>query len=489
MRLHFSTLFIAFVIVFLSACEDNTNPWPAIAKADLDYIKQMVERNHPGYVDPNNPQFKTQLEQHYKNVINQLQYVQSLDAVLNLDNEFIASFADYHMSISLRFVTAYPVWAGMKIERRNEKYVVTKLVDDWSVALPNIGAELIGCDGRAAKEIMNYDILRYRYANYEAEYPRVKYASKFFIDDGVGFRKRAEKCVFRNAENKEMNFELKWMALGNHTTAEWDTSVVKPDTFSIEKLSESVVWIRLPSFQPEDAALEKASALLKSLEDMGAGPDKTIVFDVRGNGGGYLGSATAYVLSVYGIPNFLSLFLQDIKQSDQLLRASPAHLERRKKSFSTDIKNDEQRKHEQAQISVLEQAINQGLPFAKKPDQQIDFNIADKRPIEEIRKNLPKLIVFADHFCASECLTFVELVLHEPKNIHLGATTFADSAYSLIYSKYPFELPSKLGSINLPLAIFGQDGPFTPSIKFDGDMNDTAAIKQWFMGLNLPDTH
>jgi hypothetical protein len=476
------------VLVFLSSCEDRSNPWPAIAKADLDFIKLMVEQNHPGYVDPENPQFKPQLEQHYKNVINQLQYVGSLDAVLNLDNEFIASFADYHVSIAPRFVSNYQAWTGIKLERRNEKYQVTRLAEEWPVSLPAIGNELVSCDERAVNDIMNYDILRYRYANYEAKYPRVKYASKLLIDDGVGYRKRAEKCVFRDDAGKETTFTLQWRAIGNHLTAEWDSSIVKPDAFSIDALNESVIWVRIPTFQQEVAEQEKLEALLKSLTDLGAASDKTIVFDVRGNGGGYLGMSTAFLRSVYGAPVLLALFSKEVGENNTLLRASPRYLDNVKKAASIDggKRSAEQREYDSIRTSALEQALAQGISLVKEPLRNIDLNIADKRPIEDIQYSLPRLVVFTDHFCASECLMFVSMVLHEPKNLHVGEITYADSAYSLIYSQYPFELPSKLGSINLPLAIFGQKGPFIPSIKFEGDINDTHAIKDWFMSLHLP---
>ncbi|RZA05761.1 MAG: hypothetical protein EOO68_06020 [Moraxellaceae bacterium] len=474
--------FYLLVVTTLSSC-DKSNHWAAMARADIDYIKQIVEQNHPGYVDPNNPQFKTQLEQNYKNVIDQLQYVQSLDAVLNLDNEFIASFADYHVSIEFRFKPAFPMWAGMKIERRNEKYVVTKLADAWPVGLPNIDSELIGCDGRSAKEIMDYDILRYRYANYDVEYPRIKYASKLLLDDGIGFRKRLETCVFQDATKTEISYALKWQAFTNQNSAEWDAAVAKKDNFSIERLPESVVWVRLPSFQPEGAEIEKMSTGLKLLADMHADANNTIVFDVRGNSGGYLGSAAAFVQSVYGIHAFVSLFSAEIKDNTRLLRASPAHVERIKKMVDRNAMDDMQRNNNQALISAFESSITQGLPFAKNLEQRIDFSIADSRPIEDIRKSLPKLVVVTDHFCASECLTFVQLIVHEPNNLHIGATTYSDSTYSLLYPKDPFELPSKLGSFNLPFAIFGQNGPFVPSLKFGGDMNDTDELKRWLMNI------
>jgi hypothetical protein len=481
MRFYPAKLLLFVTVIFFTSCENKSNSWPAIAKADLDYIKQMVELNHPGYVDPDNLQFKTQLEQSYKNVINQLQYVHSLDAVLNLDNEFIASFADYHVSINLRFASTYKVWVGSKIERKHDKYIVTKIADNWPLALPPVGAELVSCDGRTSQEIMNYDILRYRYANYDVEYPRVKYASKLLIDDAVGYRKRAEKCVFRNMSGEEITLALQWKAIDSQLTAEWDSSIVKPDSFSVEKLNDTVTWVRLPSFQAEGAETEQLIKVLQSLAAMKLGAGQTIVFDVRGNGGGFLGIPSTVLQAVYGTPVMMALFSQETVKNNMLLRANSTLLERLKDPASIASMSKDQREQQLKSIAAVEDSIKQGLPFAQEPVRTFDSSVVDARPIDVIKNSLPRLIVFTDHFCASMCLSFVGLVLHESNNKHLGEITYADSAYSLIFNKYPFELPSKLGSINLPLAILGKNGPYIPSAVFEGDINDAAAVKNWVL--------
>ena len=236
--------FLLIALFVLCGCADKTNPWPAMAKTDLDYIKRMVEENHPGYVDPDNPQFKIQLEQSYQNAIGQLTYVQSLDAVMNLTNEFVASFADGHFVVNFRFARSSKTWAGIKIERRQGQYRVTRLANDWPVALPPVGVELVSCDGRSVDDIMRMDILRYRLANYADDFPRVMYASKLLIDDGVGFRKNPMECVFRDESAKEITLPITWQASGD-LGAEWDASrKSNSESFYIEPAGQSLFWVR-----------------------------------------------------------------------------------------------------------------------------------------------------------------------------------------------------------------------------------------------------
>lgn len=236
--------FLLIALFVLCGCADKTNPWPAMAKTDLDYIKRMVEENHPGYVDPDNPQFKIQLEQSYQNAIGQLTYVQSLDAVMNLTNEFVASFADGHFVVNFRFARSSKTWAGIKIERRQGQYRVTRLANDWPVALPPVGVELVSCDGRSVDDIMRMDILRYRLANYADDFPRVMYASKLLIDDGVGCRKNPMECVFRDESAKEITLPIKWQASGD-LGAEWDASrKSNSESFYIEPAGQSLFWVR-----------------------------------------------------------------------------------------------------------------------------------------------------------------------------------------------------------------------------------------------------
>ncbi len=473
MRARCKLFFIFATLTCLLSCDKNSNPWPAIAKADLDYIKLMVEQNHAGYVDPNNPQFKTLLDEHYKNVINQLKYVNSVFDVMNLENEFIASFADVHVSIDWRISSSFPTWTGVKLERHNQKYIVAKVMDNWPVNQPSLGSELISCDGRTTTEIMNDDILRYRNANYDVEYPRVRFASKLLIDDGIGYRKRAEKCIFRDSSNNEAAFTLRWQPLGNHLTAEWDAGIIQPSSFSIEQLSSTVSWVRMPGFDPEGDELEKFNKLLKSLADLSAKSDNTIVFDLRGNGGGHLGVQVSLLQAVYGTPAIMTLFPKQISENKPLLRVSSFYIKRLQEGIDT------------SGASIMEDALKQGLPFVKLV-QHFELGAADKRSVEDIRKSTPRLVVLTDHFCASACLIFTNMVLHEPKNLHIGKTTYADSVYSYTFSKSPFELPSKLGVFILPLAIFGANGPIIPSIEFEGDINNSDALKEWFLKLNLP---
>jgi hypothetical protein len=133
----------------------------------------------------------------------------------------------------------------------------------------------------------------------------------------------------------------------------------------------------------------------------------------------------------------------------------------------------------------MEQDIKQKKLFTSQPQLELKGLPESVSEVKDI-KPLPRVVVITDHFCASACLDFVIAASALPNFLQLGEQTYADTAYNEpLHFPEPIELPSKLGTFYYPSKIAGQRGPFTPAIKFEGDMNDTNALKNWVM--NLPE--
>ena len=493
MRLRAIWFLVPIGLFVLCGCTDKTNPWSAMAKTDLDYIKRMVEENHPGYVDSGNPQFKITVEKSYQNVIGQLKYVQSLDALMNLNNEFVASFADDHFVVNFRFARSYRAWAGIKIQRSQGQYKVTRLANDWPVALPPLGAELISCDDRSVNDIMRLDILRYRLANYSDDFPRVMFASKLLIDDGVGFRKNSIECVFRDQSAKEITLPIQWQASGD-LGAEWDASRnSNSESFYLEPVGQSLFWVRASSFtfMTESAGLAKLRGVIATLADMNLTTDKTVVFDVRGNGGGSALYGLQLLEAALGRDNYWALWMNSALQDNNvnqvpkgvLWRASQDNLDQIKKAVFRIHADDAVVPFFKTLAADMEQDILQKKLFTLQPQIKLKGMPDNVREVKEI-KPLPRVVAITDHFCASACLDFIMAASVIPNFLQLGEQTYADTAYNEpLHFAEPIELPSKLGWFYYPSKIAGQRGPFTPKIIFDGDINDTPALKNWVMGL------
>lgn len=477
------TFLLLLPLLLIAGCSDNQNDWQQLAKADLDFIKKTIENDHPGYFDTDNPEFRTQLNQSYKVAIDQLKYVESADALFNLEHEFIASFADVHFTLQPRFQSLNQTWAGMRIERRNGQYIVAKKATDWPINLPKIGAVLISCDGVDIEKIMDSDVLRFRYANYTDEYPRYKYASKLLIDDRVGFRTRFEACVFAH-DQAEQHYQLVWKGY-QHLDSDWDASIPLPDDFYVKEFYYTNWWVRISSFDFVESSSSKLSILIDDLNRTTLDDDDTVVFDVRGNGGGYSDHGIEFLKAIYGKENFAALLSQayNDKQTQAMWRASEGNIAAAKDKLAnvSDV-NTSIKKYYELMIEKMERAYRNGENYAVQPmNGVVGGPVEIQNDLDEIIKKAPEILVLTDYFCASACLDFVALVKLMPKARHIGLTTSADTRYN---ESRLLELPSKLGFIQIPQKILAPRGPFQPDEKFAGDINSVDQLKNWIRRIS-----
>lgn len=470
--------FCMVTMMLLSGCAENINYWPKMAKADLDFIKKTIEENHPGYLDRDNPDFKVRFNKSYQVAMDQLKYVESVDALFNLEREFIASFADVHFTLQFRFESLSKAWAGIKIERRNGKYIVTKTATEWPTELPEIGTVLVSCDGIDVEKAMANDVLRFRFANYTDEYPKYKYASKLLVDDRVGFRPRYKECVFNN-DQAEQSYQLVWQQYDRLSNG-WDAEIAQQDNFSIEQVSDLLSWVRIPNFDYSGSFETELNNLIDSLSHTKWDQGKTIVFDVRGNGGGNSVYGIEIVQAVYGKENFAAL-LSQAKINEQNLamwRVSEGNLVSVKQRL-THI-NDENKammEYLHSLIERMELAQKNGENYAIQPPHDVGIDIPEKvGDLDGIIESIPSILVLTDYFCASSCLDFIKLLNVMPKTRHIGLTTSADTQYN---ESRLLELPSKLGFINVPQKILVPRGPFQPIEVFNGDITSIDQLKKW----------
>jgi hypothetical protein len=97
------------------------------------------------------------------------------------------------------------------------------------------------------------------------------------------------------------------------------------------------------------------------------------------------------------------------------------------------------------------------------------------------------IIVIIDQSNGSAALDFLDsLTMMEYPITLIGQTTGADRLYMEVH---PIELPSKTGSLWIPIKVYrnrfrGDTVPYTPHIPYDGDMNDTTALQKFVLEIN-----
>ena len=97
-----------------------------------------------------------------------------------------------------------------------------------------------------------------------------------------------------------------------------------------------------------------------------------------------------------------------------------------------------------------------------------------------------KVFLLTDAWDASAALDFCDLLLVIAGVIQVGQPTSADSVY--LDARWPVALPSGLGDISLPMKVYrdrrrGNNQPYLPALRWEGDITDTAALQRWVARL------
>jgi hypothetical protein len=129
-----------------------------------------------------------------------------------------------------------------------------------------------------------------------------------------------------------------------------------------------------------------------------------------------------------------------------------------------------------AQREALRQSLAGGAKLARAPAEVQPAGTPEQR--DRVRRP-PRVILLTDRHCFSSCLLGVRLFRALGAE-HVGEETRANTRYSDLRT---VELPSGLSNFStmqsfstwLPMQI----GPYSPALRFDGDLADDAAVQAW----------
>ncbi len=96
-----------------------------------------------------------------------------------------------------------------------------------------------------------------------------------------------------------------------------------------------------------------------------------------------------------------------------------------------------------------------------------------------------RVFVLTDYGCGSACVSFVDEMMLFPEVTQVGRETYVDSRSGTPIN-YP--LPSGNGAISIPNMVRegrerGDNVPWRPTYKYEGDIADTEALKKWIETL------
>jgi hypothetical protein len=466
----------------------GSKDWPAIAQRQLDVTRNLVQNVHPGVLMTDDPDFAGWFENGYREASAMTPLVHTAiqrDGVLEY---YIAGFKDGHFHVGDPGA-ASALWAGWRAEFQGERLVVAFSSKQWGAPMPPVGSVVESCDGKSAQSILFEDVAPFSDRHTDFAEVRKRLAANLSLTGGRALtRKLARYCRFAlpNGTSKRLPTRWKKFLVEELPYESLEPDTFKPEDFSLTDLGGGRFWVRIPTFAVDAQQLHQVEAIEKQLEQLGNA--RWLVFDVRGNQGGDSGIGSRMLNALTGglNPQPTPQQLAGAPQAKALWRVSQetlAELESGGAAALAQKGPDHPATVFYTQMAAkYRDAIGSGEVWVEQPGdplltrQQVSaWGLSPARFKGEV-------VVLTDGFCFSACLDFLGEALVYPDVEHWGKTTSADTRYIDVgvYEIAPnltLQMPRKVWT----LRDRGNNIPFVPSESYAGDMNDSAAVREWVL--------
>jgi hypothetical protein len=473
------------IFVSISACtvsaaapaqHDAAGHWRALTAADVEAAYRMIAEDHPGAAtEVADLKFQRLLADGYAEAKKRAGQTTSYDGYIATLAGFAASLGDKHIWSRPLYMPEARDWAGIVVARRGHDFVVADEQEAVEGA-PLKGAKLVSCDGVSADKLADERLGEFKIVR-GIEAQLIQRAFWLLLDEGNPFLKRPQSCQFEQ-EGQTRPVALKWRQIQR---TDLGTKLAAVPTrgaagFGVRKVGDGY-WIAVQSFN--DKAVPVVEEVRAKAAEIRQAP--YVVLDVRGNGGGNsaLGSQIAETL-LGSQPAAVSEPSSSAQTCSKVWRLSDRNLkqvEYQKNELGP--KQGKQVAESMArQYDTVSAAKAAGLHFSGKV--KCGETALPKAAAKATQRSFPKrVILLTDNACFSSCL----LVTDEFRRLgalHVGQTTDANTHYMEVRED---KLPSGLSVFStlqaLAPAAPAYIGPFEPSILYDGNIADTAAVEKW----------
>jgi len=471
----------------LALAQEPARDWGEALRTDAAAAHSAIAGSHPGMVNPDDPDFAWINETQYALALERAEEADSFADYFYAMQHYVAAFNDGHLGYGVFGSTPdnEVKWPGFIVQDDGDRGLVVTLAEDWS-GVP-VGARIVACDGRDAFQVGD-DRIGARFGRWELASQRAMFGPMVMLDTGDPYVRPIGRCVVETAAGSR-SVELDWREGGPGFYGRYNVFPAPGRRLIVmRRLEDGTYWISLPTFNGNPES-DDGQALRTVLSEIGGQADAlrlapAIVFDLRGNGGGSSAWSAEIARGLWGEGAF-----QRVPEPPMTVvwRASLGNLQSLRNAFRERDANGnlsiDTRAWYLRSIAGLEAAIANGddrWVIAPSPDGGAGADGGDLSYYSP-RGNV---FVLTDESCMSACLDAVDLWTR------LGATpvgreTGADTVYMEIRS---VRMPSGLGSMSLPMKFYigrerGHNEPVKPAHRFDGDMNNTAALEAWIRSL------
>lgn len=458
----------------------SSRDWRAMAATDLEAARAAIRADHPGYIDQQNPAFRTWEAKGYEQARALLARVNSYDSMVAAVSYYIAGFEDGHLSYSSAPArNGEPVtMAGWRLDYVDGAYRVGAHVPHWPRPLPPLGAQLLSCDGMAPEQRLR-QVGKY---NDGRDLPGVYHdlASVFTALDMPGEELR--QCSFRTADGKVATFRQDYRQVPYADFKELFKTLPQAQRFNAYSLQDGVLWIRAANFNPDRAAAQNIERMVEELPRLQG--VRSIVFDTRGNGGGNSAIGDRIFDAATGGLEYDKTNLDSVPRiyaqwrvSDDAIASLESRIARMSAAQGADSIDV---KWVTALRDSMRKAKADGLPWIEQPGSAARLTRADIVARNgKLRRFSGSVVLLTDENCASSCLNFADSLRKVPGAIHMGQATSADTVYIDVgHVRLPsgnhLVMPHKVWRNRLR----GNNEALQPDVPLQVNMRDDAAVRQ-----------
>lgn len=472
------------VLMLAAGC--NTD-WKEAAVGDIEAMHRTLLENHPGAVDPENPEFATQLETAFRSAMERAEEVNSSAGYFYALRSFTTPFHDEHLKVGFFAAPDRTMnWPGFVVGSDGEGNIVVIRRDDESA--PPTGSKLIACDGVDVEEFIQTSLQPY-IGNWALPSKRPGDAPFLLIDSANPFVKRPSVATFE-IDGERREFELEWRLLSDDMLNEI-VNATEPETRNKTEwrvLEDGTIWISIASFNIADPAVKTANAALVEKIRNGRAQIESapaLVIDVRGNDGGSQSSAIEIAQAIWG-DDYIQRVRPRIERVDwrasaENVAALGQFLPMLKQAFG----ESSETYMEMATLQVkMEEALARGQDYCSVEKDYPSPVDADPLPVPA------QTFFLNDHSLVSAGLDFADIVLAIPGVVQIGRETAGDTRYLDIRQQ---ALPSGRAQLVFPVAahrgrVRGDNQSYSPVHYWKGSIADTPALEKWVAELRTSDS-
>jgi peptidase S41-like protein len=467
-------LAVPFSILPAAPGKPPVHPWGEMARRDLQAIHDTVRDNHPGPVDPENPNYRDWLEKGLRVASREARRAQTYSDYVAALRRYTNGFQDGHLTVSFDVAPTKTDWTGFVIGPGADGQPQVVYADGDSGA--RVGDRLDSCDGHPFDALMKERVDPY-FWNRAIPHARLNFATTLFLANPDQRGTSLNDCRFSSGD-----VHLHWRTAD---TADVNKTLVRAlsgdDAFAIKSV-HAVWFVRLPRFWiTSDSDAQKLQGIVSELAAKARElRQATVVFDVRGNGGGDSLWGRRLAVALWGEP-----WVERVEQSFDSthdVRVSAANIKKVSDIIEFDRKNGQQEAlpYWTSVLHAMESARAAGRPLARIGEPP--SKPAGPPPPNPISG---RVFLLTDGGCGSACLDFADLLVALPGVTVVGLPTSADAVYIDVNDA---RLPSGLGTLFYGMKVFrhrvrANNQWYEPKYRWPGGPMTDDALAAWIRSL------